>query len=125
MSKETNIETISINWVEYIKASDLKTTAQSLEWMEFVIVRSDRAWVFAWYLKQREWREVELVNSRRIWYWAWAASLSQLAIDWTSKPNECKFPCEVNTQIILDAIEIIPCSEKARLSINSVKIWTV
>lgn len=121
--KETNIETIEINWIKYVKQSDFQEEAEKFEDMDFVIVRWDRSWVFAWYLKERIWKEVLLVNSRRIWYWSWAASLSQLSIDWTSKPDECKFPDSVNKQFILDAIEIIPCTEKARLSINSVKIW--
>ena len=90
---------------------------------EYVIVRTYSAGVFAGKLVKREGKEVELSNARRLWYWKGAASLSQLAMEGVSCPNECKFPCEVTTQILTEAIEIIPCTEKARLSIKAVAIW--
>lgn len=65
-----------------------------------------------------------VVNARRIWYWAGAATLSQLAVDGTSKPKDCKFPVEVPEVILTEVIEIIPCTEKARLSIASVAVWS-
>ena len=68
-------------------------------------------------------REVQLTNCRRIWYWDGAASISQLAIDGTSKPNDCKFPAPVKEITILDVIEIIPCTEKAEASIKAVREW--
>ena len=67
--------------------------------------------------------EVDLVNARRIWYWAGAASLSQLANEGTSKPGECKFPAPVKGITVLQVIEIIPCTEKARNSIQAVAEW--
>ncbi|MCK4328755.1 hypothetical protein KAX02_02825 [candidate division WOR-3 bacterium] len=67
--------------------------------------------------------EVELKNARRIWYWDGAASLSQLAMEGVSKPESCKFPCEVTKITLTEAIEIIPCTQKAIDSIRSVKIW--
>jgi hypothetical protein len=48
--------------------------------MEYVIVRTARAGVFAGFLKAKTGMEATLVNVRRIWYWAGAASLSQLAV---------------------------------------------
>jgi len=89
----------------------------------YVVVRTYSAGVFVGYLKQRTGREVTLANARRIYKWAGAATLSQLSVDGTSKPEECKFPCEVPEVLLLEAIEILPCSEKARKSINKVKIW--
>jgi hypothetical protein len=46
-----------------------------------------------------------------------------LAIDGTSKPNDCKFPAAVNRITLLEAIEIIDCTEKAQTSIEGVKEW--
>ena len=89
----------------------------------YVIVRTYSAGVFAGNLLSREGREVTLTNARRIWYWVGAATLSQLAMEGTSNPNNCKFPCEVEEIQILDVIEVINCTEKSRLSIQSVKIW--
>lgn len=67
--------------------------------------------------------EVTLHNARRLWFWDGAASLSQLAKDGTSKPSKCKFTVTVNSITILDAIEIIPCTDKAIQSIEDVEVW--
>lgn len=88
-----------------------------------VIVRGDRSGVFFGTLAGKDGREVELTNCRRLWYWDGAASISQLATDGTIKPNDCKFTVTVDEIIILDAIEIIPCTNKASESIEGVKEW--
>lgn len=88
-----------------------------------VIVRTYSAGVFAGILKSRKGREVVLTNARRIYYWSGAATLSQLSVDGTSKPAECKFPCAVPEVTLLEAIEILPLSEKAKASLDSVKVW--
>jgi len=46
-----------------------------------------------------------------------------LAVDGVSNPASCKFPCVVKTITLTQAIEIIPCTEKARKSIEGVAIW--
>lgn len=88
-----------------------------------VIIRGDRSGVEFGTLIAHNGREVTLHNARRIWYWEGAATLSQLATDGTSKPSECKFTIVVERITILDAIEIIPCSEKAIKSIEGVQEW--
>lgn len=90
---------------------------------KYVIVRGDRSGVFAGTLADRDGREVKLNDCRRIWYWDGAASISQLAIDGTSKPDLCKFPAPAKEITILDALEIIPCTEKAEASIKAVCEW--
>lgn len=90
---------------------------------KYVIIRGNHSGVFAGILTAREGREVQLTDCRRIWYWDGAASISQLAIDGTSKPGDCKFPAPVAEITILDAIEIIPCTEKAEASIKAVCEW--
>ena len=87
------------------------------------MVRTQSAGVFAGYLKERNGMEGTLLKARRIFYWDGAASLSQLAIDGTSKPQNCKFPCEVESVILTQIIEIIPISDKAKESIAKVAIW--
>lgn len=89
----------------------------------YVIVRTYSAGVFAGELVSRKGQEVVLENARRIWYWSGAASLSQLAMEGTSDPNGCKFPCEVLRVELLQAIEIIDVTEKAKESIQAVPIW--
>lgn len=88
-----------------------------------VIVRGDRSGVFFGTLKEKNGQEVVLADCRRLWFWDGAASISQLAVDGTSKPTECKFTVAVDTIGILDVIEIIPCTSTAIDSIESVSIW--
>ena len=90
---------------------------------KFVIVRTYTAGVFAGTLKKRNGKEVELTNARRLWYWQGAASLSQLAVNGTSKPDQCKFPVSVPSLTLTEAIEILDVTPEARKSIESVPIW--
>jgi hypothetical protein len=92
--------------------------------MEYVIVRTQNAGVFAGELKAREGSEVTLVNARRLWYWSGAASLSELAQRGTSRPESCKFPVEVSQVVLLGVIEILSVTPEARQNIKEVKVWT-
>lgn len=88
-----------------------------------VIIRGNRSGVEFGTLVAQNGSEVTLENARRIWYWSGAASLSQLAKDGTANPNDCKFTVTVDSITILDAIEIIPCTDKAIESIEEVSTW--
>jgi hypothetical protein len=90
---------------------------------KYVIVRTYSAGVFAGNLESREGQEVVLTDARRLWYWAGAASLSQLAVDGTSKPAECKFPVAVPRVELLQATEILDVSAKVEASIKAVAPW--
>lgn len=95
-----------------------------MENLEKVIIRGDKSGVFYGELESRNGREVKLRNCRRLWYWDGACSISELAVNGTSRPDNCKFTVVVDSIEILDAIEVIPCTEKAIKSIEDVKIWT-
>lgn len=88
-----------------------------------VIIRGDRSGVFFGTLVDKNGTEVKLEKCRRIWYWDGAASISQLANDGTTNPTACKFTVTVDSVIILDAIEIILCTDKAIRSIEGVSEW--
>lgn len=88
-----------------------------------VIVRATQAGVFFGTLKAKYGQEVILNNCRRIWYWDGAASITQLAVDGTTKPNDCKFTISVDEIGIMGVIEIIPCTDKAIASIEGVVEW--
>jgi hypothetical protein len=90
---------------------------------KYVIVRTYSAGVFAGELELRKGQEVVLTNARRIWYWAGAASLSQLAMEGTSAPDKCKFPCTVDRVELLQTIEILDTTPAAKKSIESVPVW--
>lgn len=88
-----------------------------------VIIRGDRSGVFFGTLEAKENREVELSNCRRLWYWDGAASISQIAIEGVTKPQNCNFTVAVPSIVIEDVIEIIPCTEKAIDVIEGVRVW--
>ena len=91
----------------------------------YFIVRCNGAGVFAGNIKEKSGNEVTMTNARRLWYWEGAASLSQLAVEGTKKPNNCKFPTPVQEVILLDVIEIIRCTDQAEASIKAVKEWKI
>lgn len=109
-------EEIIINGETYIKKPKVDDK-------KYVICRTYSAGVFAGYLDSRNGQEVVLLNARRIWYWKGAASLSQLAMDGTSCPKECKFPKPVDRVELLQAIEILDVTDKAKKSIEDVHEW--
>lgn len=90
---------------------------------KYVIVRGDRSGVFFGIFENRNGQEVELKECRRIWYWDGACSISELALNGTARPENCKFTVTVDEILLIDAIEIISCTEKAIESIKSVKEW--
>lgn len=90
---------------------------------KYVMVRTYSAGVFAGTLVKRNGTELILADARRIWEWDGASSLSQLAMEGTSKPLDCKFPCEVTEILLTGVIEIIKISELAKENIKSVPIW--
>lgn len=121
MDKKQEIE---INGVKYVpKGSEVTTPAKTMKGKKYVMARTYSAGVFAGYLEKRTGKEVVLKNARRLWYWDGAASLSQLSKDGVSKPESCKFPCEVDEVLLTEVVELLPVTEKARLSIAGVKVW--
>ena len=92
---------------------------------KYCIVRCDRASVFAGVVEQREGQAVLIHNARRIWYWDGAASLSQMALEGVKCPKNCKFSVESASVVVLDAVEIIPCTETATENIRGVPVWKI
>lgn len=109
------MEKICINGINYIREPDCSL-------MEYVVIRTYSAGVFAGFLKSRTGKEVELIEARRLWYWDGACSLSQLAKEGVKKPNDCKFAMPVDI-ILTEAIEIIKTTEDAKKNIQEVAIW--
>jgi len=113
---------ITINGEVYVKKSDIpQEMAVNTDGLKYCIIRTYSAGVHAGYFKEGEKKVVKLVNARRLWKWAGAFTLSEMSKYGVSKPDECKFSTHVNFIILTEAIEIIPCTEKARESIEAVK----
>jgi len=110
---------IELNGIKYVpKDSIAKHTdkvAKSLKGKQYVIVRTYSAGVFAGYIDKRTGKEATILNARRLWYWDGAASLSQLAKEGTSKPQACKFPCEVSKIEVTEVIEVLEVTVKSKI----------
>lgn len=91
--------------------------------MKYKIIRTYSAGVFAGYIESRKGQEVVIRNARRLWHWNGAASLSQLANEGVKNKDKCKFAQEVDRIEVLQAIEILDCTEQARKNIAEVPIW--
>lgn len=87
------------------------------------IVRCNRAGVFYGEIVSQNGQEVEMRNVRNLWYWNGAASVMQLAAEGVSKPRDCKFSVPVESMILLEAIQVIPCTEESVKSLDAVKSW--
>lgn len=123
------MDTMVINGEEWVKKSSIpeETTsamAAKVNGLPYKMVRTYSAGVFAGYLESLNGMHAVLRNARRIWYWDGAASLSELATKGTSKPEKCKFPCEVDRVELTQVIELIDITEAAAKSIKEVKVWT-
>lgn len=90
------------------------------------ILRSPEAGVFYGEMAQEidSSRIVKITNARQLWYWEGAATLLQLAKTGTTKPYNCKFTVTVDEITICNVSEIIPCTNEAMESIDSVEAWT-
>lgn len=122
-SVNADIKEIEINGMKYVLKGTENTTPPTLE--KLVIIRSESAGVFFGELEEKDMPNglVKMKNARRLWYWSGAASLSQLAVDGTSKPKDCKFPVSVPEITVAKVIEIIPVTQKAADSLNGVPVW--
>ena len=93
---------------------------------EYVLVRSRDSGVHAgYYVDHNSEGEVSLTDSRRIWKATGINCISDLAIHGAAVPDECFFAVVLPKIVLMGCCEIIPCSEKARVMIQSCKEWRV
>ena len=112
---------ITINGITYVPKAEIA----ELDGMKYCIIRTYSAGVHVGYVKERDGKEVTLVNARRLWKWAGAFTLSDMAVNGVSKPNECKFSTTVPEVVLTEAIEIIPCTATAQKSLQEVRDYNV
>jgi len=92
------------------------------------IIRTYSAGVWFGNIKELNGTTVILQNARRLWYWSGAASLSQLAVEGTKNPDDCKFTMTITDEdgvYLPQVIEVLPCTEDAVNNINSVSVWKI
>ena len=90
---------------------------------KYYIVRGQGSGVFFGQVLERNGQEVTLGNVRKLWYWDGAAAVEQIAKDGVKNPGACKFTVSVESMIITDAIQVLPCTNDAAENIMAVKEW--
>lgn len=120
--KDMNIDDLTLKQIKEISAlvGTKQNESSGLNCMigKKVIIRTYSAGVWFGELSQKDRNEVILLNARRMWTW-WAKegiSLSSVAVHGI-KENKSKIAESVDC-VWLEAIEIIPCSDKAILNIE-------
>ena len=126
---QTEINEVEINGTKYVRKDSIKSTSNEVDTdgLQAVLIRSYAAGVHFGYIKSKEdtlsGRVVTLVNTRRVWCWYGAASLSQLALEGTKDPKQCKFSVTLPSNEITNVIEIIPLNSESFKNLNSVPVW--
>lgn len=89
-----------------------------------VLVRGIQSGVYFGELVSQDKQEVEMKDVRNLWRWEGANTLLDVAENGVSKPRSCKFSNKVNSLVLTDVCEIVPCSDKAIENIEGVAEWT-
>lgn len=84
---------------------------------EFVIVRTHSAGVHVGTLAEVNGTAVLLTDARRIWRWRGANSLHELSQDGAAE-EYTRISKPVPRILLTQAVEVIPCSEKARKNLE-------
>lgn len=123
--KENKMEKVDLNGVTYIREDLAATPSEGRDGMEWVIVRTQSAGVFAGYLESREGKEGIVRDAIRLWSWSGAASLSQLSQEGVKNPDDCKFGVPVDKISLTETIEILSTTKVAQSNITNVEPWRV
>jgi hypothetical protein len=86
---------------------------------DYVIIRTYSAGVWAGVLKEKVKNEVYLANARRLYYWSNVEGISLSGVSLNGLKTEESKVCAAVDIVWLEAIEIIPCTDKAKQSIIS------
>lgn len=90
---------------------------------EDVMVRTYSAGVFMGVLVTLKDKTCTLHKAIRIYYWDGACSLSQLAMEGTIAPDNCRFAMPVKEVLLNDVIEVLAVTAKAKKQIRRTKSW--
>ena len=116
---------IIIDGFEYVRKDSIKNEVPVInkDELEYVLIRTYSAGVWAGYLSEIKDQTAILIVSRKIWYWDDTNCLSQLANEGVLNPKNCKFSMEVTKVTLFQVIQILPVSEKAKKSITEALVW--
>lgn len=95
---------------------------------KYSIIRTHSAGVWMGVVKSLNGSIAIITEARRLWYWSGAASLSQLSVEGTKRPNDCKFAMTITDEdgvYLPQVIEVLPCTGVAAENIKAVKEWKI
>lgn len=122
------MDEIEVNGKKYVlknKANIGKLPVVDKKGLTYCIVRTYSAGVFAgWFDTKTKGKEGTVFEARRLWHWDGANSLSELCMKGVGKPNNCKFPIAVPMVVLKEIIEVLPCTDVAKESIENVREWS-
>lgn len=84
----------------------------------FVVVRTYAAGVHVGILAEKDGNEVILRDARRLWSWSGANTLHEVSQAGVAATSKISQPVP---RLWLEAIEILPCSDKAKEQLSSSK----
>jgi len=117
-------ETMMIDDVKYVREDSVNNQAAEVDGMKYSVVRTYSAGVHIGYVSDfatKNPQQITLLKSRRLHYWDKAASLSQVSIDGVGDGS--RIAMEIPEITLTDAVEVIPCSEKAAKFFKAAKAW--
>lgn len=122
------MEKLELNGITYVR-EDLCCNKNHVdtEGLKAVLIRSYASGVHFGFFKEEKdllsGKQVTLVNSRRVHYWEGACSISQLALEGTKKPDDCRISVTLPEITITQVIEVIPLSVASYNNLNSINEW--
>lgn len=113
---------ITIDEVEYVRADSVEQTAESVDGMQFAIVRTYDAGVHAGYIAEEKPGYIRLVRTRWL-YEFYADNLFALAVEGSPTPEKCNYADEVPELRISENYSVIPMTPKGFESFKEVGPW--
>lgn len=91
---------------------------------EKVLARGIQSGVYFGTLAAREGQECELHNVRNIWRWRGANNLLDMANNGVDAAGDYnRISCAVDSIVLTDVCEIVPCTERAAQNLEGVAVW--
>lgn len=117
---------ITIDGKEYVLKSSIKTSekAKSMKGMEYCIIRTYSAGVFAGYIDRKiKGASRTIFKARRLWYWKTTGLDVSTIAEKGVVVDKCRFS-EIRDEIDLEnVIEVQPCNKIAQETIEKVKVY--
>lgn len=112
---------IEVDGVKFIKEAEIETPKK--DGLTLCMLRTYSAGVWFGYVdyEKDNYLNCEVIEASRFWKWDGAFTLSALAVDGTTKPDDCRLAIEVPRLKLNRVIEIIPVMEKSLETFKQIK----